>query len=65
MTYLSKFIARIEAFLKRHKLASSNFGVMAANDPNFVFDMRNGIRSPSIRMIERVESFMNNYKKHD
>ena len=58
-----KFLEAIEAFLKRHGLAAANFGVAVLGDPNFVSDLRNSKRSPSIRTAERVESYMANYKK--
>ena len=63
MTHLEKFVARIDKFIERHNIAPTNFGVMAVNDSNFILDMRRGIRSPTIKTIDRVESFMNNYRK--
>ena len=54
-------IRKIEKFLRRTGMAATTFGRKAAQDPRFVFDLRNG-REPRFYTEERVEHFMNTYK---
>lgn len=60
-TLTEQFLAEIEAFLTANEMDPTNFGRKSLNDPNFVFDMRKGDRSPSAKTIDRVRSFMANY----
>lgn len=53
-------IRSVEKFLRRHEMAATKFGRLAARDPRFVFDLRNG-RLPRPPMEHRVEHFMNTY----
>jgi len=53
-------IRKIEVFLRRTGMPATKFGRLAAHDPRFVLDLRNG-REPRSRMQERVEHFMNDY----
>ena len=53
-------IRKIEVFLRRTGMPATKFGRLAARDPRFVTDLRNG-RLPSPRTERRMEHFMNNY----
>ena len=53
-------IRKIEIFLRRYRMAPTTFGRLAAQDPRFVLDLRNG-RRPRTETEGRVEHFMNNY----
>jgi hypothetical protein len=60
MNHQLQFIGRIDQFLADTGLAETTFGRLACNDSTFVADLREG-RSPSLRTMERVETFMNDY----
>jgi hypothetical protein len=53
-------IRKIELFLRRTGMPATRFGRLAARDPRFVFDLRNG-REPRARTEARIEHFMNNH----
>jgi len=55
-------IRKIEVFLRRTGMPATKFGRLAARDPRFVFDLRNG-REPRGRTEKRMEHFMNNYRE--
>ena len=51
-------IRKIETFLRRTRMPPTRFGRLAAHDPRFVSDLRNG-RAPRPCTERRVEHFMN------
>lgn len=53
-------IRRIEKFLRQTGMSWTRFGRLAAHDPRFVGDLRNG-RTPRPETEKRVEHFMNKY----
>jgi len=53
-------IRKIEKFLDRTGMPATKFGRLAAHDPRFVLDLRNG-REPRSATRSRVEHFMNTY----
>ena len=55
-------IRQIEVFLRHKRMPPTKFGRLAARDPRFVFDLRNG-REPRPGTQRRVEHFMNTYRK--
>ncbi len=55
-------IRKIEVFLRRTGMPATRFGRLAARDPRFVFDLRDG-REPRARTAERIEHFMNLYRE--
>jgi hypothetical protein len=55
-------IRKIEMFLRRTGMPVTKFGRLAAHDPRFVLDLRNG-RTPRSKTENRVEHFMNNYSE--
>lgn len=55
-------IRRIERFLRDTGMPWTKFGRLAVHDPRFVEDLRNG-RSPRPATEQRVEHFMNIYRK--
>ena len=55
-------IRKIEVFLRKTGMPVTKFGRLAARDPRFVDDLRNG-RMPRIRTERRVEHFMNEYRE--
>ncbi|MDE1466374.1 hypothetical protein [Aurantiacibacter sp. D1-12] len=55
-------IRKIEVFLRHTRMPPTKFGRLAASDPRFVLDLRNG-RMPRAAMEARVEHFMNEYRE--
>jgi hypothetical protein len=55
-------IRRIEKFLRETGMPWTKFGRLAAHDPRFVQDLRNG-RTPRHATASRVEHFMNTYQE--
>lgn len=55
-------IRKIEKFLRRTGMPATKFGRLAAHDPRFVFDLRNG-REPRPVTERRTEHFMNLYEE--
>lgn len=55
-------IRRIEKFLRETGMPWTKFGRLAAHDPRFVQDLRNG-RVPRPKTASRVEHFMNIYSE--
>jgi hypothetical protein len=55
-------IRKIEVFLRRTGMPATKFGRLAARDPRFVYDLRNG-REPRARTERRIEHFMNKYRE--
>ena len=55
-------IRKIEVFLRHTRMAPTKFGRLAAHDPRFVLDLRNG-RMPRAATEKRVEHFMNEYRE--
>jgi hypothetical protein len=55
-------IRKIETFLRRTRMPPAKFGRLAAHDPRFVFDLRDG-REPRPKTERRVEHFMNEYRE--
>lgn len=53
-------IRKIEKFLRSTGMPATKFGRLAARDPRFVLDLRNG-RTPRTRTEKQVEHFMNIY----
>ncbi len=53
-------ICQIEKFLRQTGMAWTRFGRLAAHDPRFVGDLRNG-RTPRPETSERVALFMDSY----
>lgn len=54
-------IRSIEKFLRRTDMPATKFGRLAAHDPRFVLDLRNG-RIPRTATQRRVEDFMQAYE---
>jgi hypothetical protein len=55
-------IRKIEKFLRQTGMTATRFSRLAARDPRFVADLRNG-RIPRDRTEKRIEHFMNKYKE--
>ena len=53
-------IYQIEKFLRETGMAWTKFGRLAAHDPRFVQDLRNG-RMPGPGTCERIERFVASY----
>ncbi|SFF99554.1 hypothetical protein SAMN05518801_10571 [Novosphingobium sp. CF614] len=53
-------LRHIERFLRQTNMPWTKFGRLAARDPRFVADLRNG-RTPRAGTAKRVEAFMNAY----
>lgn len=54
------FQLQVEAFISRHKMSPTTFGIWAMDDSRFVFDLRQG-RNCFGRTIRRVQRFMDTY----
>ena len=59
---VSEFRAAIEVFIAKHSFTPTDFGKMFANDPSFVFDLRDG-REPREKTREAVLSRMKKASK--
>lgn len=57
MSDLEKFKASVEAYLEKHGMTPTRFGREAANDPSFVFQLREG-RELRTATRERVVAYM-------
>ena len=53
-------IRQVEKFLRETGMAWTKFGRLAAHDPRFVEDLRNG-RTPRPETQARIEHFMNTF----
>ncbi|MCJ2177913.1 hypothetical protein [Novosphingobium album (ex Hu et al. 2023)] len=53
-------LRQIERFLRHTDMPCTKFGRLAAHDPRFVFDLRNG-RIPRDTTAARIEAFMAGY----
>ena len=56
-------IRRIEKFLRETDMPATKFGRLAAHDPRFVLDLRNG-RIPRGGTERRVDGFMRNWREN-
>ena len=54
-------LRKVEKFLRRHRMAATTFGRLAARDPRFVLDLRNG-RMPRSGTERRVDGFMDQWR---
>lgn len=59
---LQAFLNSIEEFRTRTGMSESAFGKQSVGDPNLLSDIRRKDRMPSVRLIMRVASFIENYK---
>lgn len=55
-------LRKIEKFLQETQMPWTKFGRLAAHDPRFVGDLRNG-RTPRPGTERRIEAFMSNYRE--
>ena len=55
-------IRRIEKFLREEDMPATKFGRLAAHDPRFVLDLRNG-RIPRTGTERRIDGFMQQYRE--
>lgn len=53
-------LPKIESFLRQTGMPVTKFGRLAAHDPRFVGDLRNG-REPRSALSSRLEHFMNTF----
>ena len=57
-----QLLSDIEAFVAAHEMTERRFGELALNDKNFVSDIRDKDRSPSLKTVERLKRFMMTYR---
>ena len=55
-------IRTIEKFLRQTGMPATKFGRLAAQDPRFVLDLRNG-RIPRTGTERKIEGFITNYQQ--
>lgn len=53
----TSLLAEIEAFLAKHKLSATRFGVLAAGDTKFVKTLREG-RMPRESTVKNIRAYM-------
>ena len=58
--HIDRFIARVQRFMKRHRMAQSTFGRKALGNPKFVYLLLDG-RVPRPATMNAVERFMAEY----
>lgn len=56
------FQLQVEAFIDRHKMSPTTFGLWAMDDSRFVFDLRKG-RNCLFTTVKRVRQFMAEYDR--
>lgn len=56
-----EFVNAMKAFCDKWGLKPSRFGRMVANYGMFIADVESGKRSPTLKTIEHVTSYMRNY----
>ena len=56
-------LRKIETFLRETGMPWTKFGRLAAHDPRFVGDLRNG-RTPRADTEQRVERFMSSFREN-
>ena len=56
-------LRQIECFLRESDMPWTRFGRLAAHDPRFVEDLRNG-RVPRPETTQRIVAFMNRYREN-
>lgn len=61
MTAREELLTDIEAFIAKHELRPTHFGLQALNDPAFVFRLRQG-KSVRSDTIDRLREFMRDYR---
>lgn len=54
-------LAEVEEFLKRHAMAPTTFGTLAANDMKLVSELRDG-RDIRLSTADRIRRFMEEYQ---
>jgi len=62
MSILQSFLDRVEAFLRRTRMAPTRFGIELCGDPSFVAELRRG-RRPNVDLIDRADEFMRSYRR--
>jgi hypothetical protein len=58
MTLREQFLAEIDAFMRRHEMGPSAFGLAARNDGSFVTRLRTGESDPKSSTIDDVRAWM-------
>ena len=58
---VKELLEDIDAFLKKHAMSASAFGVAAVNDSKLVFSLRKQNRCPTLRTVHSIKNFMNKY----
>ena len=62
---MGPLLDEIATFIADHGLTERRFGELALNDKNFVTDVRDRGRSPSLNTVEKLRRFMRAYPNHD
>jgi hypothetical protein len=55
-------LRQIENFLRRTGMSASAFGQSALQNRNFVFALRKGENSPTLKTVYRVKDFMKDFR---
>lgn len=59
---MNGLIHKIDAFLDRHRMEPTVFGLKVANDSHLYFDLRDGERKFRRATLGKIEDFMRGYK---
>jgi len=54
---IAELIQDIEAFIERHQMTPTDFGLLSIGDPNLYRHLKNG-RNPRFPTLDRIRSFM-------
>lgn len=58
MTLYEQFLSECETYRLASGMTETGFGVAALRDPGFLFKLKKGERSPTIKTIDRVRQWM-------
>lgn len=60
-TEAEKFLDEIEAFLEKHDIPASRFGMTVMGNPTFVFELRKGAQS-KLSTVDKCRRYMAEFK---
>lgn len=58
----TELLSRIEAFCKEHGMPETSFGMRVLGDFNLVEDLRTSSRSPRLKTVNKILTFIDTYK---
>jgi hypothetical protein len=58
MKLMTDILRRIDASMARHGWSANRWGREVLNNPNTVYDLRSGKRSPTMRTLDRITAWL-------